>query len=396
MNSVFMYDANIVDRYQDKFREPLHTSVTRFAKLKTSPTKPRIIAVGGGKGGVGKTVVSALIGICLANMNKRTVIVDADFSGPNLHTCLNTFNAKVTFRDFVQSHERNINRLMLKTGFENLSIVSGAPGVLGTGNFSYWQKKKIIRNLRKLDADYVILDLAAGTGFNELDMWLAADDCIIVCQTDPLSVQDAYGFARASLLRKLQRTFHNWPEFITVLNECGNLDKGYRIRTLNSVLDDVPDFDRTWRRLIDGIVKSFRPNLVLNMIRDNEDTRQIQALRLSLQKILGVNADLWGGIRFDVIIRTALMQMRPDMMLSPSGRASADIVRIVSRNIIAKEIMAPQLGHYQTQSDDNSYQDETENVRICNYRCVAWNCCDKRQGGLPCTKITAQPVRMAV
>jgi len=350
-------------------------------------TTPRIMALAGGKGGVGKTLVSTLIGICLANMKKNTVILDADFSGANLHSCLDTFNPQVSFKDFLEHRNPNVNRLLVKTNFENLHIISGSPGVLGVGNFSYSQKIKIIRNLRKLQADYVVLDLAAGTGYNELDLFLAADDSIIVCNPDPLSIQDAYGFVRSSLLRKLQRTFYRWPDFLAILNKCGNLDQGHGVQSLNDVLDSIPSCDSTWRKLIDSIVNNFRPKLIINMIREDDDMRQIQALRLSIKKILGVTVYVWGKIRFDFGIRTAMRQMRPDLLLRPQSFASEDIVRLVSRNIIAREVLGGELNsNTGRQYSNNEYNSTNLNGRICNYRCVAWNCCKERKGGLPCTK----------
>lgn len=376
--------------WNDLFNGRMSSKPYKQKGFRMPPSNPRIIAIGGGKGGVGKTIISTLIGICLANMNKRTVILDADFSGANLHSCLDTFNPSLTFKDFLGHHYRDINRLMVKTKFENLHIVSGSPGVLGIGNFSYSQKQKIIRNLRKLKADYVILDLGAGTGYNELDLFLTADDSIIVCHADPLSTQDAYGFIRASLLRKLQRTFHNWPEFISILNESGNLDKGPEIESLESVLDSVPDLNPTWRHLIKDMVKSFRPKLILNMVREDDDMRQAQALRLTLNEILGVVTDVWGTIRFDPNVRAALRQMRPDLLLSPTGLASEDIVRLVSRNIIAREVMGEVIIPKRKDHFSKSDQTDSEFVRICNFRCVAWNCCDQRRGGLPCTKTANQ------
>jgi flagellar biosynthesis protein FlhG len=359
--------------------------------IRTPPTNPRVVAVGGGKGGIGKTVISTLIGICLANMKKKTVILDADFSGANLHTCLNTFDPRFNLYDFLRYHQRDMNRLMTKTEFENLHIVNGSPGVLGSGNFSFSQKQKIIRNLRKLRVDYVILDLAAGTGYNELDLFLAADDGIVVCLADPMSIQDAFGFVRASLLRKLQRTFIHWPEFLSILNQCANLRNGKDIRSLESVLDEVPNFDLTWRHLIKDIIKNFRLKLVMNMVQNENDGREMQALRLTLKSLLGVPADIWGTIRFDPCIRTALRQLRPDLLLSPLSLASEDIVRLVSRNIIGRELMDIEAKNPIEISDPQGENEKSDfkEMRICSYKCVAWNCCDKKQGGLPCTKSTA-------
>ena len=56
--------------------------------LRRRPEGQRIVALGGGKGGVGRTVLAANIGIYLAQMGKKVVLVDAALGGANLHTCL--------------------------------------------------------------------------------------------------------------------------------------------------------------------------------------------------------------------------------------------------------------------------------------------------------------------
>ena len=46
---------------------------------------PRVVAIGGGKGGVGKSLVAANVGIFLATLGKRVILVDGSFGAPNLH-----------------------------------------------------------------------------------------------------------------------------------------------------------------------------------------------------------------------------------------------------------------------------------------------------------------------
>jgi len=60
-----------------------------------------VIAVGGGKGGIGKTLLSANLGVHLASRGYRVVMVDADLGGANLHTCLGVKAPRATLSDFV-------------------------------------------------------------------------------------------------------------------------------------------------------------------------------------------------------------------------------------------------------------------------------------------------------
>lgn len=123
----------------------------------------RVIAVGGGKGGIGKSLLSANLGIALARRGARVVLVDLDLGGANLHTCLGVGQPKVTLSDFIDRKVQNLEDVLVPTPFERLSLVSGAMDGLDAANPRHAQKSKLIRNLRLLDVDYVLLDLGAGT-----------------------------------------------------------------------------------------------------------------------------------------------------------------------------------------------------------------------------------------
>src|SRR3989338_5798692 len=120
--------------------------------------KKQIWAVGGGKGGTGKTVVAASIGILLAKAGKRVIIIDADLGGANL---------------------------------------------------PFAQKQKLMRYIKNLDSDYVILDLGAGTSFNVLDLFLMSDFNILVAMPEPTSVENVYRFIKSVILRRLNNSLNN-------------------------------------------------------------------------------------------------------------------------------------------------------------------------------------------
>jgi flagellar biosynthesis protein FlhG len=85
----------------------------------------RIVAVGGGKGGVGKTLVAANLALALAGRGQRCLLVDADLGGANVHTVLGVPPPLVTLSDVV-SHRATLDDVTVSTPFENLRFVSGA------------------------------------------------------------------------------------------------------------------------------------------------------------------------------------------------------------------------------------------------------------------------------
>ena len=67
----------------------------------SSKSTPQIWAIGGGKGGAGKSVVSTVMAFWLARIGKRTVLVDVDLGGANLHTLLGIKSPSKTLNDFI-------------------------------------------------------------------------------------------------------------------------------------------------------------------------------------------------------------------------------------------------------------------------------------------------------
>src|SRR5579872_4861604 len=81
---------------------PLELSSPRRPRTKEQRQHLRIVGVGGGKGGIGKSLLSASLGIELARRGNRVVLVDADLGGANLHTCLGIDLPAVGIGDFFE------------------------------------------------------------------------------------------------------------------------------------------------------------------------------------------------------------------------------------------------------------------------------------------------------
>jgi flagellar biosynthesis protein FlhG len=84
---------------------------------------------------------------------------------------------------------------------------AGAADAWAPPIFTFRSKLKLLRALKTIDADYVILDLGGDTTYNILDFYLAADQGLVLTTCEPASYLDAYGFIKMSLHRKLIRLF---------------------------------------------------------------------------------------------------------------------------------------------------------------------------------------------
>lgn len=163
---------------------------------------PIRVSVGGGKGGVGKSVVAVNLATALASLGVRTVLVDADLGTPTLHTLLGVDHVGKTIGAFLDRRIARLEEAMVGTGIARLSLVAGT-STPGAANPSHQEKLKLVRHVRALDADVVVIDVGAGTSFNTLDLFGAGDVRLVVATPELTSLQNAYCFVRAALTREL-------------------------------------------------------------------------------------------------------------------------------------------------------------------------------------------------
>ncbi len=355
-------------------------------KLYNKINRPRIIAIGGGKGGAGKSIVSTMLGICLSGYGKKTVLVDADFTGANLHGYLGFFDVPKTLWHFFSRKIPNLQDIVLESSFNNLSLIAGLSGHTRYTQIQYWEQQKLVRNLKNLDADYVIVDLGAGTSYALLDLFINADDSIVVTTPESTSLYDAYGFIRASLFRKLKIELKEYPQVVNELADLSELTRGMGTKSIMNVLERTST-NKNVVRLIEKNLRDFQPKIVFNAFRAEDSVAECRSLCLAIQELLNITPGEWGKIRYDENVKKAVRNLRPDLLLTMDGKASEDIVRLVNRNIIARELdVQPSF------PNNSSIGEKKSHVRICNYRCIAWNCCEYRQGGQECTVHSVAPV----
>src|SRR5512145_3004226 len=162
------------------------------------------IPVGGGKGGVGKTFLVANLATSLARAGYRVVAADADLEGANLHTCVGVADPGPSLADFVAGRASEVRDLLVETPIPNLRILAATHGNFGQLQPSQSDRVRLMRQLRELDVDFVLLDLGAGAHPAVIDYFLIGESGIVVVTPEPTSIENAYSFLRATFYRRLQ------------------------------------------------------------------------------------------------------------------------------------------------------------------------------------------------
>ena len=125
----------------------------------------KIIAVGGAKGGVGKSMLAANLAVGLALLDQKVVLADLDLGGADVHLYTGVKSLSKTWIDFLDKKVDSLQDILTPTAFKGLSLIGGDSSKLGSANLPYSQKLKIMRHLKELETDYLIRPLMARISF---------------------------------------------------------------------------------------------------------------------------------------------------------------------------------------------------------------------------------------
>ena len=291
--------------------------------------QPRIWAVGGGKGGVGKSFISTNLGLALNKLGKRVVLVDLDLGGANLHTYLGASGSDNTLSDYLTGKISDINDMVSKTEIEHVGMISGAADNLQIANLKHFQKAKLLRNLKRIDADYVILDLGAGTTFNTLDFFIEAERGLITVMPDPTSIENTYRFLKCALVRKL---YAAPPQIKQLMNEVltQRQREGKKIRTLAAFLSALDNQHPECAPELRQKLSSLRLHLVVNQVLEPRDTELGSAMQMACSKYFGSDVDYLGYLHHDKQVLQSLRQRKPFMTSFPQSRNAIHIEHMAS------------------------------------------------------------------
>ncbi len=299
------------------------------------PTEPPIIwAVGGGKGGVGKSVLSTIFALWLARMGKRTIIVDVDLGGANVHTLLGIKSPPKTINDYITKKYPNLEDICINTGVENLRLLSGASEILSLANLQFAQKVKIIQGLRQLNAEYVILDLGAGTSYNVLDFFLIAQRQVVMLTPQPISIQNSYAFVRNAVYRKLSRISSQKPGMLSIIKSAMDPKNELNVRTIKELFQVIRnDGGAEAADFLKKELATIQPALVTNMVRNQKDRNAGSIIQLVSEKYLMIKPMDLGGIVYDNQLNTLVSGMTPLTVIDQSSEAFAGMYDITSKLI---------------------------------------------------------------
>jgi flagellar biosynthesis protein FlhG len=282
------------------------------------------ISVGSGKGGTGKTMVVANIGVLLARSGRRVCVVDLDLGGADLHILYGLFEPQFRLTDFLNRKVENIGEIVHTLGpFGGLQIIAGSGDTLRSANMSFQEKQRLLRSLSSLDTDILLLDVGAGTSYHALDFFMFSDIQICVTNPEPTAIMDFYNFLQLATIRRALGSFLSE-------SEVGKALKERNFQTLVEVFNLAEEIQPGAREKIQRALVSFNPLLITNMAGANAKINKLK-LRNLVAKYLGIAIPDLGEIPYDKMVQEAVRAYLPVCEHSRKAPASLALAAISAK-----------------------------------------------------------------
>ena len=304
-------------------------------KLGLRGNSRKVWPIGSGKGGVGKSFITANLGLALAESvskgKERVVLFDADLGGANLHTCFGMKNPPYTLQDLISKKKEKLSQIMLQTPLPNLKLISGTSGILSIANPRHEEKIRLFQHFKDLEADYILLDLSAGSSYNTIDFLSFSSEAIVVTTPEPAALLASYGFIRNALYRKLLRSLRKQPRILPLIVKAMNREGRWKLGISGQLLEAVGKVDQKIAGRILDLVVSFKVYLILNMVRNRRDIDVGEKFRRVTRKYLHCDICYLGHIVWDDRVRKAARRMSPLVFEYPHSKASSCIYLLAQK-----------------------------------------------------------------
>ena len=288
---------------------------------------PLRVAVGGGKGGVGKSVVAANLACAMAELGFRTILVDADLGSANQHTLFGIDRPGITLQALIDRKIETLEEAVTSTPFGRLFLVPGSGAVVGAANVAHGQKLKLIRHIARLDADAIIIDCGAGTSYNVVDLFAAADIKLVVASPQLVSLQNAYAFVKSAVYRSMMARAIS-PARKELFSTATSRTETERVRGL---VDRVAEDDWGFADELARVVDTFEARIVGNQLESVKQKGVLHALSRMMTDFLALEAPVVASLPFSAAIHHSVTKRMPFFAARPASTESAALTALAEQ-----------------------------------------------------------------
>jgi flagellar biosynthesis protein FlhG len=293
----------------------------------------RIIPVASGKGGVGKSLIAANLGVAFAQAGQRVVLADLDLGASNLHLVLGYHSPRTGIGTFLNDTRSDFNTVIAETDIRGLRFIPGDTEIPGTANLKTFQLKALVKRFMALrdETDILILDLGAGTHQSILDFFLLSGQGIVVSAPAVTAVLNAYVFLKNTVFRLMYTVFGKGTKARAYLEQARKEGSGPQRLYIPRMLPEIRKIDPpSYENFMDHI-GSLHPRLIMNMIEDPKDADVAMKIRRSCEEYLALKLEHLGVVYRDSVQDTALSSRLPVLLYKPQSVLSQAVYRIADK-----------------------------------------------------------------
>lgn len=284
----------------------------------------QVWVVGSGKGGVGKTFVSSSLGITLSKLNQSVLLVDFDLSGANLHTTLGLQLKDRNLRHFFDGSHKLVD-LVQPTQVPRLSYIQGFWDDWSLSDVSLDQIRRFAESCRATEYDMVIIDLGAGSGWGNMELFKIADERLLVVDPEPTSIEKSYRYLEAFICHSLRENA-SAESFLKIQNAL----REYRTKNQKGLFSFRDYLHSATGFSFDHFEQiSKKPlRLIVNSTRSRPDLELGFAMKSVCNKYFDVPVDFVGSIDFDNAVWQSVRGREPVLIAKPFTPVASQFLSI--------------------------------------------------------------------
>lgn len=257
-------------------------------------SKPFFIPIASGKGGVGKSILAANLAVALANSGHSVVAIDLDLGGSNLYSYLGLENTHAGIGDYLVHKKGKLIDYLVQTNIPNLQYLAADRRVTFLANIGYAQKVKLINEIKNIRADYIVIDLGAGTTFNTLDYFDFSNNGFVITTFEKPAILNTLSFLKNFIHRVALKEIKQNHTVIADINKAYKNITGDDYLTINDIFHIVDKVDAALASKIVSIIRSYQPRIIFNRGERPDQLEVINNMQPSIKKYLSIDLCFFG------------------------------------------------------------------------------------------------------
>jgi flagellar biosynthesis protein FlhG len=284
----------------------------------------RVWTIAGGKGGAGRSLLAANLGIALARAGRKVLLIDLDRDGAGLHACLGFGRPPVSAAQAAPAAApASLAGLAVDTPIHNLRLVGRGPARQADGALVAELSARLAATT---EADVILLDCGSGRSDAVLEAFQLGELGIVATSPEPPALESACAFGEAHLRRCLEQALPG--DVRKALHELLASEGRLSFRVLMQRLGAL---DPEARERVAQTVRRMRLELIVTQVRDETDEEAAAALCSAFLKAFGLALPIAGLVACDPSVLQAVHKRRPLAQQFPNTPATKGIARAAER-----------------------------------------------------------------